>query len=259
MNQPCLNCGHQVKGNFCTQCGQSKKVERFTFTYLLSEFLYSFTSTDRSVWALLKSFFRNPGLVAYEYIDLGKRKKYFNLFTFFLIVLGFSALFENKVWHLREDMFQLKNYYGYYFNLYKKMMILFMVPFNAFCIWLIYFKTKKYLFSEYLVFVIILMTVKSFIDIGLFVITFLIIKITGKNVELDSNLMYPFILILIMCWVVYHFHKGAGIRDKARSIASGFSFVAVEVLIVLFIVWAFFQRFHGLGIFDMFGVRISQG
>jgi hypothetical protein len=138
-------------------------------------------------------------------------------------------------------------------------MILIMIPFIAFCLWLIYSDIKKYLFSEYLVFAMILMTVKGFLDIGLFLLILFLIKTTGQNIELDSNLIYPSILIIIMSTVTYQFHKGSGMRNKIKCLASGLSFVAVEVLIVLFIVWAFFQRFQGLGIFDMFGIRISQG
>lgn len=101
MNQTnCLNCGAKIAPDqhFCANCGQKAQVHRITFMHFLHEFFHAFTHTDKGILHLLKALFLHPGRVAREYMA-GKRKKYFNPFTFFLIVMTlfvFSSTFFSK-------------------------------------------------------------------------------------------------------------------------------------------------------------------
>lgn len=56
----------------------------------MSEFFEAFAGVDRSVFSLMKNLAIQPGVTAREYVLEKKRKKYFNPFSFLLIVLGLN-------------------------------------------------------------------------------------------------------------------------------------------------------------------------
>lgn len=89
----CLNCNEPIAEGqrFCGRCGQKSPVHRFTLAHFFHEFFHAFTHTDKGILHLLKGLATQPGVVAKEYIE-GKRKKYFNPFTFFLILMGAYVL-----------------------------------------------------------------------------------------------------------------------------------------------------------------------
>ena len=62
------------------------------------EIFHAFTHADKGVLYLVKELAIRPGIVAREYILEGKRKKYFNPFTFLLLALGIT-LFVNSIFH----------------------------------------------------------------------------------------------------------------------------------------------------------------
>lgn len=96
----CLNCSSElaVSQHFCANCGQKTSTHRITFAHFSHEFFHALTHADKGVLHLLKELTLRPGMVAREYLQ-GKRKKYFNPFTFFLLVMAFfvfSATILNK-------------------------------------------------------------------------------------------------------------------------------------------------------------------
>lgn len=92
----CLNCDRALGEDvlYCPNCGQSRNVHRFTLANFFHEGFHAFTHTDKGIFHLLKSLATRPGTTAREYIK-GKRKKYFNPFTFFLILMGIFVLSNN--------------------------------------------------------------------------------------------------------------------------------------------------------------------
>jgi len=85
----CLNCSSELTTNqrFCANCGQKTAIHRITLPHFIHEFFHAFTHTDFGIFHLLKELTLRPGTVAREYVN-GKRKKYFNPFTFFLLVMA---------------------------------------------------------------------------------------------------------------------------------------------------------------------------
>ena len=88
-NKYCLNCNAALikSQNFCSQCGQSASTHRFTIVSFFHEGFHAITHADKGLFYLLKELTIRPGIVARAYID-GKRKKYFNPFTFFLLLMA---------------------------------------------------------------------------------------------------------------------------------------------------------------------------
>lgn len=95
-SHPCLNCGNTTAGSakYCSHCGQNTHVHRFTIRHFFHEFFHAFTHADKGIFHLLKCLTLQPGTTAREYIT-GKRKKYFNPFTFFLILMAVFVLSNN--------------------------------------------------------------------------------------------------------------------------------------------------------------------
>lgn len=98
MQPNCLNCSAPVlpDHSFCGHCGQKVAVHRLTVPHLVHESFHAFTHADKSIFALLKHLAVNPARVADEYVS-GRRKKYFNPITFFLLCIGFFVFMNNVI------------------------------------------------------------------------------------------------------------------------------------------------------------------
>lgn len=97
MSSPtCLNCAATLDQpvNFCSHCGQPSNTHRLTIRHFIHESFHAVTHADKGIFHLLAGLATKPGTVAREYIA-GRRKAYFNPFTFFLIVMGVFVLSNN--------------------------------------------------------------------------------------------------------------------------------------------------------------------
>lgn len=88
----CPNCSANLgtTDKFCPQCGQNTQIHRFDLAHIVHELVHAFTHTDKGVLFLIRNLASRPGVTAREYVLEGKRKKYFNPFTFLLLVLGLN-------------------------------------------------------------------------------------------------------------------------------------------------------------------------
>ncbi|RYY98746.1 MAG: DUF3667 domain-containing protein [Chitinophagaceae bacterium] len=98
----CLNCGAQVHGRFCHQCGQENIVTKQSAGSLILHFIYDIFHFDGKFFDTLRYLLFRPGRVAREYIS-GRRVRYLDpirmyLFTsalFFLIFFAFKSIDVN--------------------------------------------------------------------------------------------------------------------------------------------------------------------
>jgi hypothetical protein len=89
----CLNCGSALEPSqrFCPQCGQKADTHRLNFKHIWHDLIHAFTHADKGIFSLIWQLAFRPGIVAREYVD-GKRKKYFNPFTFVILIVGFASV-----------------------------------------------------------------------------------------------------------------------------------------------------------------------
>jgi hypothetical protein len=89
----CLNCDASLSAGqaFCSVCGQSSDTHRLSLHDITHALVHVFTHADRSVFSLVRDLAHKPGRVAREYVA-GKRRRYFNPFTFAIVVIGVAAL-----------------------------------------------------------------------------------------------------------------------------------------------------------------------
>ena len=169
----CLNCDNEITATqkFCSHCGQTTHVHRFTLTHFFHEVFHAFTHTGKGIFFLIKELFLRPGIVAKEYIA-GKRKKYFNPFTFFLILAAlyvlsasFSSSINDNQKEIPTTITQIKNLEEkrqamviydraiktkQFFTKHGNVAAMIAVPFFALYFWLIYYR-RRYNYSENLV------------------------------------------------------------------------------------------------------------
>jgi hypothetical protein len=100
----CLNCGTDVAGRYCQNCGQENIVTRQNAWSLITHFVYDIFHFDGKFFDTLRYLFFRPGRVPREYAE-GRRQKYLDpirmyLFTsalFFLIFFAISKFnFKNN-------------------------------------------------------------------------------------------------------------------------------------------------------------------
>lgn len=169
----CLNCNHNLTKtqNFCSNCGQVTSTHRFTIASFFHEGFHAVTHADKGLFYLLKELTIRPGVVAREFIQ-GKRKKYFNPFTFFLLLMALFVFVNNfmnpdkdekrtipvgitKIKHPVVKQDQLTKYHRAmkardFMKKNGNITAMFAIPFFAFFFWLIYYR-KPYNYAEHLV------------------------------------------------------------------------------------------------------------
>ncbi|GAB5410398.1 MAG: hypothetical protein BalsKO_27630 [Balneolaceae bacterium] len=71
----CLNCGTEVSGNYCTNCGQKFQPTKVPIKLFLEDAVETLFNIDNRWLKTLKDLFFNPGKATKEYIE-GKRAQY---------------------------------------------------------------------------------------------------------------------------------------------------------------------------------------
>ena len=107
----CLNCGAQVAGRYCQQCGQENVEVKESFFHLLMHFVEDLTHFDGKLWKTLKLLLFKPGSLTKLYMD-GKRTIYLHpirmyLFVsavFFFFIFSGSELGPNKIAATKLDV-----------------------------------------------------------------------------------------------------------------------------------------------------------
>ncbi|MFZ1527839.1 MAG: hypothetical protein WAT19_03755 [Ferruginibacter sp.] len=258
MTQTCKNCGNHFKGIFCNNCGQKFAVERFSFRHIFSEVIHAFTHADKGFLSLLKKMTVNPGLIAYEYIVEFRRKKYFNLFTFFVLITAIAAYIENKDVLLKEDMFRMNNIYGIRLIFYNKLLSAIIIPAVALAVWLIHFPKRRLLYSEYTVFAMLLMSLKAILDIIANLFDYAGTFISHKYIEVSESAGYAVVLLVAISIACFVFHKKLKNGSWWQSMLCAASFIIIQYVAQLFVVWAVINRFSRIGIFKIYGIEISD-
>ena len=85
----CKNCGQIVDGDFCSQCGQSSKVDKINLSNFLKEIPSSVFQIDKGLFYTLKELLIRPGYSINDFLN-GKRKNHFKPVAYALI---FSTIY----------------------------------------------------------------------------------------------------------------------------------------------------------------------
>jgi hypothetical protein len=87
----CLNCGTELKGDFCYNCGQKNKTYQITLKQLFVDFLGDYFTFDSKFFRSINPLLFKPGFLTNEYIA-GRRTSYvlpLRLYLFISIIFFF--------------------------------------------------------------------------------------------------------------------------------------------------------------------------
>ena len=94
MTTHCKNCNHHLKGNFCSNCGQSANTHDINFGSIVHEIQHSVFHIDKGILYTTQQLFIRPGHTIREYIE-GKRVKHFKPVAYILILSAIYTLIAN--------------------------------------------------------------------------------------------------------------------------------------------------------------------
>lgn len=111
MQELCPNCGAGIAAGhkFCPACGQKNRLPRITVSILVKDFLQYIFSAEKGILNLIKGLATRPGQVVTEFVE-GKRKKYFNPFSFLAICIAFMVLMNSWIKPYAEIAFEPPQY-----------------------------------------------------------------------------------------------------------------------------------------------------
>jgi hypothetical protein len=140
----CKNCGCTNINNFCADCGQEVFKQRFTLKKLLKEWISAFYNYSGGILFTVRSLALHPGNSIKEYIS-GKTIPYWNPFNYFVITFSVYLLIS-----IKTGVFGSESKFDTFTNDYASYMVIFTIPFMAFCSFILFRKTG-FNFAENLV------------------------------------------------------------------------------------------------------------
>ncbi len=160
----CINCGIEVNGNFCSQCGQRTTVKRITFREGWNDFWSRVYGFDGMFPRTLRDLTLRPGHVARQVIN-GNRVLYYGpvgyfflMITLFLLVLGVLGLdFTDFMKGMQETMttnpsqMQAQNKIMKIISDNLRIASFVIIPFQAWCARYLFFRKAELNFMEHCV------------------------------------------------------------------------------------------------------------
>jgi len=230
----CKNCNTIFEGNYCNNCGQKAGEKQFMLSNLPGEFLHGFYHVHSGLLFTIRELFIRPGETLRGYI-YGKRVKYFNPFTYLLLVSlvgGFLYKWSGMSDHMNEIFLasgETIRFTGKYYN-YRMLLT---IPGYAIMCSIIY-RSFKYNIAEHLI-------VNTFLisQSIVLMIVWMLIVILVKPGNLVFEILYisafsSFILYQVV--VFFHFfNTGKTLLRWIKAVASvliglGLSFVLMNFL-----------------------------
>jgi hypothetical protein len=102
----CLNCGAEVLGKFCQNCGQENIEQRDNFFHMVGHFISDYLHFDSKFFRSLVPLFAKPGFLTKEYCE-GRRTRYIPpLRLFFFVTILFvlvTSYFYNRFGQRLKD------------------------------------------------------------------------------------------------------------------------------------------------------------
>lgn len=229
-NKHCLNCGNDLIGKFCSNCGQKSDTHRITVKHLIfHDIIHGTFHFEKGMLFTAKQALLRPSKAALDYIS-GKRVNYYNIFYFILISIGIIALLYHFLANdgavkPGDEMNAAGEKVDYIFSTYGKFLIFSIVPLTALNSYVL-FKRKKLNFSEHII-------ISGILLLGIFLILILlmllgILTTVVFPTEL-SKYLFVFLPFIILFYIVYVYYN-AFRKDYTRL---GFSYRITLFLILL--------------------------
>lgn len=208
----CLNCSQPLKGNYCSNCGQSASTDRLSLSYIWHDIQHGLLHLDKGILFTLKELFSRPGKTIVEFIS-GKRVKHFKPLSLVLLLAGFygflnyyfhiNTLAENiqingdgeKLSEFNKSVSSISNWISQHYSVIS----LIQLPIFALSSW-ICFRKKNYTFFEHLI-------LNAFViaqRLVLRILVFPLVVLYNETKELSTvNSTIDILSLLLFMWTYY--------------------------------------------------------
>ena len=241
----CKNCGHSFTGSHCNNCGQ-KIAHRLDTKHIAHEAVHVFTHADKGIFALIPMVLFRPGTLALQYVQ-GKRKSYFNIFQYLVLVVGISVFIMSKT-HFMENIAETINpgiskesarvqaVQSKWMSVLQQYMNLFLfalIPVFSFFSWL-FFKSKKYNYAENLV---LQAATQAQINTYSIFLTLPLVFLTGKAYQ--GLVFFLSIVVMLSCFAAANrqFFKVSMIQAFFKGLLIYICTNIVQVMIIMVVVF----------------------
>ncbi len=221
----CLNCGHIALKKYCPQCGQKTSTHRFTLSSIFDyAVLNAYLSLNAGLLFTVKELFLRPGKTVFEYLK-GKRTKYTNAFSFFLVALALSIFLKEF-----EDGTQSEFAKYNLFEQYPRFAQILLIPFLALTSYVFHKKTKLYL-AEHLVVATYILAMQLVI-----MLPFSLLELLPNN-TIVSVVRGLATFVFGGYFLIYYYQVFVrfGVKKKKSILYAFFIFITFYILIILFI------------------------
>lgn len=222
MENNCLNCGQEITGNYCSNCGQ-KKYRRIDRKYIIEEAQYSLLHTNKGFLYSVKNILKNPGKTAREFID-GNRVNHYKPILLAFVLSGISAFISIKLIGIYKAMEHItvngqavnspKMHEAMsYVTSYNSFIALLMIPFFAFLTKLVFNKWGHNYYEH----VVMNAFFQSFYTIVYIIVLYPLMYLVKNDASWVLFLLG--IAFLILPFLLIWFFKGFYIERKLSTIA----------------------------------------
>ena len=147
-NTNCKNCGFEVTGNYCSNCGQQAHIHKIDAKYFLHDIPHSILHVDKGFPYTFLQLIKRPANAMQEYLD-GKRALYFRPFAYVILMSAISSLLINKMRSIIQQVHTSRTgevivQHQSFFSHYQSVFIFLMIPIVSLCTWLVF---KKFQFN----------------------------------------------------------------------------------------------------------------
>jgi hypothetical protein len=214
--ESCKNCGKELLGAYCYQCGQKARTARISWKYLLGELLHFFTHLEKGFFHTGIQMLMNPGALVIRFLE-GKRKEYQPPVSYFLVwtAIFILLLLAMEFVFGKNQVILYNDYYGpgrstEYAIRHLTYILIAIFPFISVYFW-IFAANFKYNYFESLITVFYVIGTILLLQCVFVIMAIVIHLITNKSV----NLLYSDSLkILFVSWFAYSFLKLFPVKHK---------------------------------------------
>jgi hypothetical protein len=238
MTLTCKNCHHNLKGHYCSNCGQAAETHKINFHFLWHDIQHGLFHFDKGVLYTFKQLCTRPGHSVREFIE-GKRVKHFKPLSLVVLLATFYGVLYhyfqiNLMSNSTTDSGLNYNEVNEWFSTHFSWITIATIPFFSLATF-ICFRHQGYNFVEYFV----LNTFKASQKLFAHIITFpLIYYFNGTPaVKRVTMMLYAIDIVLIFWTNIQFFNKMSKTKALLLSILSHLIFLISFAVILAFILW----------------------
>lgn len=259
----CLNCATMLTADdrYCPSCGQKADTHRLSMSHIWHDLVHALTHADKGILFTTGLLATRPGVVAREYV-IGKRKKYFNPFSYLAIIVGIYLIANSFFKPFSQPMddfrppssakteaqkkkFQAINErrhkFGEFMNHRVNIVLFVSTPFIAFILWML-FRRKGFHYAEHL-------STMAYVNGFLSLLTIFIfgpLLYVSRKYGGPSTLIYGSMMLSHVLYITIMYHGFLGYKSGTAYLKT------FGAAIVAIIAWAILSTGVGM-IYIMYG------